>query len=356
METRKKVLHFLPRNSFSGAENVVCQMIALFRGEMDMYYCCPEGPIRQALEERNIPYLPMAAFSVKEVRRLIRQEQPDVIQAHDMLASVVCAAACGRTPLVCHIHNNNFDSRGLTPKTALFYFAAKKARHIFWVSSSAMDSFYFRKAVAGKSSVLRNIIDPQALRNQAAAADRREKSHVVFLGRMSKPKDPLRMLRVLEQLAVLLPDLNALVIGGPDVADPELEQHFRKSWERSPARDRIHLLGFQSNPYGLLQNTRVLLMTSLWEGTPMSALEAMALGVPIVSTPVDGMCQLVEPGKTGFLEETDEALARRCAEIIQDAALRQSLSQNAVARAEVLLDAESYKQALREAYGTGGTQ
>lgn len=88
----------------------------------------------------------------------------------------------------------------------------------------------------------------------------------------------------------------------------------------------------------------------------MSALEAMALGVPIVSTPVDGMCQLVEPGKTGFLEETDEALARRCAETIQDAALRQSLSQNAVARAEVLLDAESYKQALREAYGTGGTQ
>ena len=76
METRKKVLHFLPRNSFSGAENMVCQMIALFRGEMDMYYCCPEGPIRQALEERNIPYLPMAAFSVKEVRRLIRQEQP----------------------------------------------------------------------------------------------------------------------------------------------------------------------------------------------------------------------------------------------------------------------------------------
>ena len=205
METRKKVLHFLPRNSFSGAENVVCQMIALFRGEMDMYYCCPEGPIRQALEERNIPYLPMAAFSVKEVRRLIRQEQPDVIQAHDMLASVVCAAACGRTSLVCHIHNNNFDSRGLTPKTALFYFAAKKARHIFWVSSSAMDSFYFRKAVADKSSVLRNIIDPQALRNQAAAADRREKSHAVFLGRMSKPKDPLRMLRVLEQLAVLLP-------------------------------------------------------------------------------------------------------------------------------------------------------
>lgn len=75
METRKKVLHFLPRNSFSGAENVVCQMIALFRGEMDMYYCA-RRPHRQALKNGTFPHLPMAAFSVKEVRRLIRQEQP----------------------------------------------------------------------------------------------------------------------------------------------------------------------------------------------------------------------------------------------------------------------------------------
>ena len=41
----------------------------------------------------------------------------------------------------------------------------------------------------------------------------------------------------------------------------------------------------------------------------MCALEAMALGIPIVSTPVDGLCDLVEPGNTGFLESTDDALA-----------------------------------------------
>ena len=349
METRKKVLHFLPRNTFSGAENVVCQVIALFRGEIDMVYCCPEGPIRQALEERDIPYLPMASFSVKEIRRLIRQERPDLIQAHDMLASVVCAVACGKTPLICHIHNNNFASRGLNLKTVLFYPAAKKAKHIFWVSSSAMDSFYFRKAVAGKSSVLRNIIDPQALLTRAARAELREKSHVVFLGRMAEPKNPLRMLRVLEKLAELQPDLKALVIGAG-----ELEREVRASWETSPARDHIRLLGFQANPYGLLENADVMLMTSLWEGTPMCALEAMALGVPIVSTPVDGMCQLVEPGKTGFLETTDEALAERCASIIGSSALRDALSRNARARAAALLDLESYKQALREVYGLGG--
>mgnify|MGYP004489289803 FL=1 len=37
MEPKRKILHFLPRNTFSGAENVVCQIIHLFRGEVDMY-------------------------------------------------------------------------------------------------------------------------------------------------------------------------------------------------------------------------------------------------------------------------------------------------------------------------------
>lgn len=350
METRKKVLHFLPRNTFSGAENVVCQIIAMFRGEIDMVYCCPDGPIRQALQERGIPFLPMKRFSVGEVRRLIRREKPDIVQAHDMLSSVVCAAACGRTPLICHIHNNNFNSRGLTLKTALFLPAAQKAKHIFWVSPSAMESFYFRKAVADKSSVLRNTIDAQALRRRAAEAPDREKSNVVFIGRMSEPKDPLRMLKVLERLAQLVPELDAKVIGSG-----ELEGQVREAWEKSPAKAHIHLLGFQSNPYGLLQNAGLMLMTSLWEGTPMCALEAMALGVPIVSTPVDGLCDLVEPGKTGFLESTDEALARSCARIVKDPALRQSLSDNTLARAEELLNLESYKQSLRAAYKSGGT-
>ena len=40
----------------------------------------------------------------------------------------------------------------------------------------------------------------------------------------------------------------------------------------------------------MLHDSKVMLMTSLWEGTPMCAVEAMALGVPIVTTPTDGLC------------------------------------------------------------------
>ena len=82
----------------------------------------------------------------------------------------------------------------------------------------------------------------------------------------------------------------------------------------------------------------------------MCALEAMALGVPIVSTPVDGLCDLVEPGKTGFLESTDEGLAEKCAQIIRDSGLRAELSKNTLEKADSILNLETYKNELRKVY------
>ena len=57
MAENRRILHILPSNSFSGAENVVCQIIQMYRDTpgTTMAYCCPEGPIRQTLERLEIP-------------------------------------------------------------------------------------------------------------------------------------------------------------------------------------------------------------------------------------------------------------------------------------------------------------
>ena len=92
-----------------------------------------------------------------------------------------------------------------------------------------------------------------------------------------------------------------------------------------------------------------MVMTSRWEGTPMCALEAQALGVPIVSTPTDGLSDLVENGKTGFLSDDDETLAERLLSIIKDDSLRSSLSDSATCFAQEFNNVENYKLEIKNA-------
>ena len=164
-----KILHVLNSRIYSGAEKVVCQIIQSFRGEIDMVYTSPDSDIvRQMLAEQNVTYLPMKTMSVSELRRVIREQKPDLIHAHDMRAGFFSALCCGRIPLVSHVHNNAYDARGLSPKTVGYLLAGFRAKHILWVSQSSFDGYAFHKLFAQKSSVLYNIFDTQQISDKKA--------------------------------------------------------------------------------------------------------------------------------------------------------------------------------------------
>lgn len=347
MGEKKRILHLLASHVYGGAENVVCQIIQMFRDDPDveMFYCSPDGTVRPSLEERKIDFHPVKTMSVSEVRRVIREVQPTFIHAHDMRASFLASMCCGSIPFISHIHNNNFDSRRITPKAIVYRFAAQRAEHIFWVSPSAFNGYRFHHALRDKSTMLRNVIDPEALRAKACAAEPEEPFDMVFLGRMTHPKNPTRLVEVMAGAAKQQPGLKAAIIG-----IGELEQDVRDAIARLNCGGSVQMLGFRSNPYGLLKNAKLMLMTSLWEGTPMCALESLALGTPIVSTPVDGLLDLVEPGKTGYLSADTDELIESCLKIIRDPALREEMSRCCTEKAAELLDVEKYKQAIWQAY------
>lgn len=342
-----KILHLLQSNRFSGAENVVCQIINMFRNDpgVDMLYASKDGQIRQALAERGIAYAPLRELSVQEVRRVIDEYKPDLIHAHDRTASFLAARCCGKTPVVCHIHNNFSDSGAFSLKSVAFLWAGLKARHIFWVSKSSYEGYAYKKLLAKKSEVLYNVIDVDALYEKMSADTRQYHYDVAYVGRLTYPKNPQRLMRVLRKAADKLPGLKAAVIGTGD-----LEEETRVLCKELGLENNVDFLGFQSNPLKLLHDARLMLMTSRFEGTPMCALEAMALGVPIVSTPTDGLCELVEEGKNGYLSDGDDALAHRVVEIITDHDLHAALSEYTLNKAKRINEISVYKNAIERAY------
>lgn len=344
-----KVLHLLRSNRFSGAENVVCQIIGIFRSEQDieMVYCSPDGQIKEALAERNIHFAPIRELSVKEVKRVICEQKPDIIHAHDMGASVVAACACGKIPLVSHIHNNSFDSRGISAKSIIYSFAAAKAKHIFWVSQSAFDGYVFHKRFRDKSSVLYNILDINALHEKMSTDTNEYDYDVIYVGRLSYPKNPQRLMRVFAKINDFCPSAKIAVVG-----TGEFEAETRALCEELGLQGSVHFWGFQSNPLKMLHDAKAMIMTSRWEGTPMCALEAMALGVPIVSTPTDGLCDLITDGDNGYLSDDDDELCRRIIELISDPQKREQFSKKAKTASVEKNNKETYKAAILKCYKT----
>lgn len=343
-----KVMHVLNSRIYSGAEKVVCQIIRSFREDpgMEMVYCSPDSDIvRQMLAEQGVSYLPMKSMSVSELRRVIREQKPDLLHAHDMRAGFYCALCCGKIPLVSHIHNNAFDARGLSLKTVGYLLAGFKAKHILWVSQSSFDGYAFHKLFAKKSSVLYNIIDTEQIFAKLTQDTNTYDFDLIYVGRLTFQKDPQRLMRLCARLKQSKPDLKVAIVG-----TGELEQEVKTLCAELDLEKTVQFLGFQSNPIKMMADSKALILTSRWEGTPMCALEAMALGTPVVSTPSDGMRDLLDDGVSGYLTDDDERLAQDLLKIFAQPEHRNELAECAKQKFASMNDGAAYKQAILDCY------
>lgn len=341
-----RILHVLSSPTFSGAENVACQIIMMFKNtDIEMAYASPKGTIAGALEKRGINYFPMQSFTSKELKRIIKDFKPDIIQAHDMRASWVVALGKGNIPYISHIHNNNFDSRGISIKSIAYFFSALCAKHIIWVSRTSFLGYRFHNYFKKKSTILYNVLDVNELYKKEAMACDRETYDIIFLGRLTTEKNPLRLIEILNKTISRNRDIQAVIVG-----DGDLKDEVKQKIDTLGLNDNITLKGFVENPLALLKNAKVMLMCSLCEGTPMCALESMALGTPIVSTPVDGLADMIQHEHNGCLAESNDQLVNALLNITSDSEYEKKLSSNAKRDSYIINNVDNYKAKLYEIY------
>lgn len=342
-----KVLHLLNTDRFSGAENVVCQIIGIMKktSSLEMVYCSRDGSIRDVLENLKVTFVPIPDLTCRELKHIIKNEKPDIIHAHDMKASLIAALSCGRIPLISHIHNNAYDSRRISLKAIAYIYAALKAKHIFWVSQSALDCYLFGTFFKKKSTVLHNIIDVNALYEKMRLDSTKYSYDIIYVGRLSFPKNPQRLMNVMRIVKNKLPKVKMAVVGSG-----ELEEETIKLASEYDLLDNVVFIGFKPNPLKILSDSKVMVMVSRWEGMPMCALEAMALGVPIVGTPVDGLRQLIINGENGYLSSDDDMLSQHICDILSNEKLHNTLSTNQIKKSTSINNSQKYGDTLGKVY------
>lgn len=288
-----KVLHLLASNRYSGAENVVCQIIKMFEGEIEMVYCSPNGDIAKSLKEKQITFFPLNEMSGQEIKKVVDAYKPDIIHAHDIKASVLASKFKDRCKIISHVHGNDKKKMSkLTLKSVLYGLSLKKYSKIFWVSNSCYNDYILKKFAKKNSEILHNIINIEALKKQAEQDKNNYKFDVCYLGRLSEVKNPLRALEIIRETKKLCPNIKCAIVG-----DGALKEQCEIFICENNLQDNIKMFGFLDNPYKILESSRLLLMSSINEGTPMALIEAFSLGIPVVSTKVDGALELVEIGR-----------------------------------------------------------
>lgn len=169
------------------------------------------------------------------------------------------------------------------------------------------------------------------------------------VARITYDKDFPTFFEVARRVTALNPNARFVIVGdgyGDELSAARLEV------QRLGLTDRLHFTGHRTDLKDVYASFDLFLMTSRTEGMPNTLIEAMALELPVVSTAVGGVPELVVDGKTGILcPRCDvQGLAESICHLLADKSLRQEFARSGRLRVEQLFDFTARVRAMEAAY------
>jgi glycosyltransferase involved in cell wall biosynthesis len=310
---------------FGGAEKVVLSLIGNINNEL--YELIPIVFTRytQAVNKffkyigrvnRQYHKVPLNNYKFKyvnpfsnivEVYRLLKREKFDLIHTHGYRADVIGVILCKLTglPIISTCHGFISNDRNLKIYNTLDRFSLRFFNKIITVSDPIKIDLIKSGIDESKIIVIQNAVE-EKIEDEIFFYNRKEKRQLLntkedefvlgYIGRLSEEKG----IKYLIESSSMLNDLNipvkVLIIGqGPQ--QKELEDLAKEKGIES----KVIFTGFQWDVENWLPALDVFVLPSLTEGTPMSLLEAMAFGIPVVASAVGGVPQVIDSGKNGIL-------------------------------------------------------
>lgn len=250
----------------------------------------PEGIESYPFELGDRPRPAADLRALQQLLRAVAGWRPDLIHAHGVKAALGCLLAfpSKRPPVVVTYHNRWLGGLLTLPLRLL----ATRAQASIAVSAAVRKSLVEHGIRPAPLRVIRNGIDPDAFVPAAASAKERPFTFL-FLGRLTDEKGIPLLLEAAKGLKGRS-DMRIEVAGdGP----------LRPAVEETARQEGSILVygGHRADVLPLFHGADAVIMPSLSEGLPMTALEAMACGLPLLASAVGGIPELVGDGVTGIL-------------------------------------------------------
>jgi glycosyltransferase involved in cell wall biosynthesis len=339
---RKRLLIAITLAETGGAQTYVAQLLPALTERYDVVVAAHgPGPLQAAaaaagarfvpLRQVRRPIGPRDVAGLWELVRLFRRERPDIVHLNSSKLGALgrIAAAIARVPVrVFTVHGWSFAPH--TGVSAGAYRALERTlAPLAWTICVSEGDRARAPWLNGRAVVIPNAVDVAAL----------PRSHgnghvptVLSVGRLVLPKSFWVLREALERLEP--GSFRALVAGeGPQ----------RSYLTGLPG---LEVLGERDDVPQLLAGADVFVLSTLSEGMPISVLEAMAAGVPVVASAVGGIPEVVVDGETGLLvpPRDPDALAEALRTLLADPELRRRLGEAGRRRAQELFDVPRFRR------------
>jgi glycosyltransferase involved in cell wall biosynthesis len=259
-----------------------------------------QGVSCRKLEHLVHPIKPATDWrALGEIRAVLRELKPDLVATHSNKAGLLgrFAAHSLRIPAVHTSHGFLFSGEKLNI-SGHFYRLIEKAAARFSSAVIAVSGSEFNKAVnlkvipREKLVVVHNGIPDSA--EQALAKPELEPARLVMVARFAEPKDHETLLQALGQLKDLPWSMQLVGDGVKKAVAEELAVNLGIA-------ERVEFAGVREDVGALLAGSSLFILSSRREGFPISILEAMRAGLPVVASDCGGISEAVAEGETGLL-------------------------------------------------------
>jgi glycosyltransferase involved in cell wall biosynthesis len=361
-----QVLHSL---RVGGAEVLAARLARRLQDRYRFVFACLDelGTLGEQMRQLGFPVVVLGRRPGLDGRcalhlaNLLRRERVDLVHAHQYTPFFYALAArlIHRRPgILFHEHGRHFPDYPRRKRMLVNRLLLGRRDRVVGVGEAVRRALVANEGIPPQRvAVIYNGIDLAGFANgyHDRAAARKDMGVgpgdlvLIQVARLDYLKDHATAVRTLERVVRHRPDTRLVLVGeGPEQA--KIEEEVR----RRGLEAHVRFLGLRKDVARLLPAADLFLLTSISEGIPLTLIEAMAAGLPVVATEVGGVGEVVVDECTGLLAPSgdDAALAARVIRLADDPALRRRLGQAGRARARAVFSEEEmharYDQLYRE--------